>query len=77
LFLTRNGTHPLRSNFARDPLKLALAHGGLGDRNMTWLSLLYSRLGRGTGRSDRAGAHQPRRRGGIVVLMIPADSATA
>ncbi|HEY8826562.1 MAG TPA: tyrosine-type recombinase/integrase [Jatrophihabitantaceae bacterium] len=42
LFLSRNGTHPLRSNFRRDVLKPALRRAGLGDRHITWLSLRHT-----------------------------------
>lgn len=42
LFLTRNGTHPLRSNFSRNTLKPALRRAGLGDRKITWLSLRHT-----------------------------------
>lgn len=42
LFLTPNGTHPLRSNFQRDVLKPALDRAGLGGRGITWLSLRHS-----------------------------------
>lgn len=42
LFLTINGTHPLRSNFARDTLRPALRRAGLADRRITWLSLRHT-----------------------------------
>ena len=42
LFLSRNATHPLRSNFSRDVLKPALRRAGLGDRRITWLSLRHT-----------------------------------
>jgi integrase len=42
LFLTRNGTHPLRSNFRRNTLRPALQRAGLGERNITWLSLRHT-----------------------------------
>jgi len=42
LFLTRNGTHPLRSNFARNTLRPALQRAGLADRRITWLSLRHT-----------------------------------
>ncbi len=42
LFLNRNGTLPLRSNFSRDVLKPALARAGLGARRITWLSLRHT-----------------------------------
>jgi integrase len=42
LFLTRNGTHILRSNFARDVLKPAVERAGLADRKLTWLSLRHT-----------------------------------
>lgn len=42
LFMTRNGTHPLRSNFARNTLAPALLRAGLGDRRITWLSLRHT-----------------------------------
>jgi len=42
LFLSRNGTHPLRGNFSRDVLRPALTRAGLGDRHITWLSLRHT-----------------------------------
>ncbi len=42
LFLTRNMTHPLRRNFGRDVLRPALRRAGLGDRQITWLSLRHT-----------------------------------
>ena len=42
LFMTRNGTHPLRSNFARNTLAPALLRAGLEKRRITWLSLRHT-----------------------------------
>lgn len=42
LFLTRTGTHPKRSNFARDVLRKAAVRAGLGDRRITWLTLRHT-----------------------------------
>jgi integrase len=42
LFLTRNRTHPLRSNFARNTLGPALRRAGLADRHITCLSLRHT-----------------------------------
>jgi integrase len=41
LFLSKEGSHPLRSNFARDVLKPALKRAGI-ERNITWLSLRHT-----------------------------------
>ena len=41
LFLTRNGTHPLSGNVARDVLRPALRRAGL-DRHVTWLTLRHT-----------------------------------
>ena len=41
LFLTRNGTHPLRANVARDVLRAAVRRAGL-QRHVTWLTLRHT-----------------------------------
>ena len=41
LLLTRNGTHPLSGNVARDVLRPALKRAGL-DRHVTWLTLRHT-----------------------------------
>lgn len=41
LFLTRNGTHPLSGNVARDVLRPAVTRSGL-DRHVTWLTLRHT-----------------------------------
>jgi integrase len=41
LFLTRNGTHPLRANFGRDALRPALERGGI-EKKVTWLTLRHT-----------------------------------
>jgi integrase len=41
LFLTRNGTHPLRANFTRDAIRPALSRSGLG-KHVTWLTLRHT-----------------------------------
>lgn len=41
VFLTRNGTHPLRANIARDVLRPALQRAGL-QRHVTWLTLRHT-----------------------------------
>jgi integrase len=41
VFLTRNGTHPLRANVARDVLKPAVQRSGL-QRHVTWLTLRHT-----------------------------------
>lgn len=41
LFLSKEGTHPLRSNFGRDVLKPALTRAGI-ERSITWLSLRHT-----------------------------------
>lgn len=42
LFLTKDGTNPKRSRFARSVLKPALKRAGLADRHITWLSLRHT-----------------------------------
>ena len=41
LFTTRDGTHPLRSNFTRE-LRHALPRAGLADRRVTWLTFRHT-----------------------------------
>jgi integrase len=41
LFLTTNGTHPLRSNFSRDVLRAGAKRAGL-TTNVTWLTLRHT-----------------------------------
>jgi integrase len=41
LFLTRNGTHPLRANFGRDALRPALQRAGI-EKKVTWLTLRHT-----------------------------------
>jgi integrase len=41
VFTTRDGTHPLRSNFARE-LRQAADRAGLGGRRITWLTLRHT-----------------------------------
>ena len=41
LFLTRNGTHPLRANVAREVLRAAVRRAGL-QRHVTWLTLRHT-----------------------------------
>lgn len=41
LFLTRTGSHPLRSNIGRDVLRAAAARAGL-ERRITWLTLRHT-----------------------------------
>ncbi len=42
IFTTRNGTHPMRSNFSRDAIRPATKRSGLGDRRITWLTLRHT-----------------------------------
>ena len=41
LFLSRNGTHPLRANFGRDAIRPALARAQV-DKRVTWLTLRHT-----------------------------------
>ena len=42
LFTTTNGTHPLRSNFARDVLRAGATRAKLDGRKITWLTLRHT-----------------------------------
>lgn len=42
IFTTRTGTHPLRSNFSRDAIRVAAKRAGLADRRITWLTLRHT-----------------------------------
>ena len=42
LFVTKNGTSPLRGNFGRDILRPAAARAGLAGRKITWLTLRHT-----------------------------------
>ncbi len=70
LFLTRNGTHPLRANFTRDGVRPAMARSGIG-KHVTWLTLRHTAASRLRGPAapraqepghDRRGLHPPHAR---------------
>ena len=42
VFTTGHGTHPLRSNFARDVLRASAERAGLDGRKITWLTLRHT-----------------------------------